>query len=72
MNIGLRPTFNGEKRTLEVNIIDGTGNLYGKTVTVRFCVRLRDEQQFPSADALARQIEKDKEEAEELLANYKM
>ena len=72
MNIGLRPTFNGEKRTLEVNIIDGTGDLYGKTVTVRFCVRLRDEQQFPSADALARQIEKDKEEAEELLANYKM
>ena len=72
MNIGLRPTFNGEKRTLEVNIIDGTGNLYGKTVTVRFCARLRDEQQFPSADALAHQIEKDKEAAEQLLANYKM
>ena len=72
MNIGSRPTFNGEKRTLEVNIIDGTGNLYGKIVTVRFCARLRDEQQFPSAEALARQIETDKEAAEIILKNYEL
>lgn len=72
MNIGSRPTFNGEKRTLEVNIINGTGNFYGQTVTIRFCARLRDEQQFPSGEVLASQIEIDKEAAEQLLVNYEL
>ena len=72
MNIGSRPTFNGAKRTLEVNIIDETGNFYGQTVTVRFIARLRDEQHFPSAEALAHQIERDKKTAEICLLNYKL
>ena len=68
MNIGPRPTFDGRVRTLEVNIIDGTGNYYGKTMTVHFIARLRDERHFPSAEALAAQIKKDKQQAEELFS----
>jgi riboflavin kinase/FMN adenylyltransferase len=67
MNIGTRPTFDGKKRTLEVNIIDGMGDFYRKTMTVHFIARLRGEQHFPSGEALAAQIEQDKEQAEKIL-----
>lgn len=67
MNIGSRPTFDGKERTLEVNVIDGMGDFYGKTMTVGFISRLRDEQHFPSVEALAAQIEKDKQQAERIL-----
>lgn len=61
MNIGTRPTFNGHQTTLEVNILDFDGDLYGKRLTVGFIVRLRDEEHFESAESLVAQLEKDKE-----------
>lgn len=67
MNIGTRPTFDGRNRTLEVNIIDEMGNFYDQVITVHFIARLRSERQFPSAEALALQIQKDKEQAEQIL-----
>ena len=67
MNIGTRPTFNGTNRTLETNLLEPVGNLYGQTLIIHFIARLRSEQQFPSAEALAEQIKKDKEQAEEIL-----
>lgn len=59
MNIGKRPTFNGKQRTLEVNILDFKGDLYGKQVAISFVKLVRLEQHFSSADELKRQIEKD-------------
>ena len=59
MNIGKRPTFNGKQRTLEVNIFDFRGDLYGKQVAISFVKLVRLEQHFSSADELKRQIEKD-------------
>ncbi|MDE6689007.1 MAG: bifunctional riboflavin kinase/FAD synthetase [Prevotella sp.] len=70
MNIGIRPTFNGDRRTIEVNIFDEMGDFYGKDISIQFIGRLRDEQQFPSAEALAEQIGKDKTEAEKRLKIY--
>jgi riboflavin kinase/FMN adenylyltransferase len=67
MNIGTRPTFDGRNRTLEVNIIDEMGNFYNQVITVHFIARMRSERQFPSAEALALQIQKDKEQAEQIL-----
>jgi riboflavin kinase/FMN adenylyltransferase len=67
MNIDTRPTFNGTNRTLETNLLDPVCNLYGQTLIIHFIARLRSEQQFPSAEALAEQIKKDKELAEEIL-----
>ena len=67
MNIGTRPTFNGTNRTLETNLLEPVGNLYGQTLIIHFIARLRSEQQFPSAEALANQIKKDKELAEDIL-----
>lgn len=67
MNIGTRPTFNGSDVTLEVNIFDFEGDLYGQSVTVSFVSRLRSERKFSSAEQLAKQLNKDREEAEKEL-----
>ena len=66
MNIGTRPTFDGQKQTLEVNIFDFEGDLYGKQIAVDFIQRLRDERRFDSPEALVAQLEKDKQQVEQI------
>ena len=68
MNIGTRPTFEGRNRTLEVNILDFDGNLYGQTILITFVARLREERKFESPEALARQLEEDRKATERCLA----
>lgn len=67
MNIGTRPTFNGTHRTLETNLLEPAGNLYGQRIIIHFIARLRSEQHFPSANALAEQIQKDIQQAKDIL-----
>ncbi len=59
MNIGMRPTFEGHRQTLEVNIFDFEGNVYDQQLTVYFLDRLRKEQHFNSAEELRQQMEQD-------------
>jgi len=61
MNIGTRPTFDGRNRTLEVNIFDFEGDLYGQTVLITFLSRLREERKFESPEALIQQLKEDRE-----------
>jgi riboflavin kinase/FMN adenylyltransferase len=61
MNIGTRPTFDGRNRTLEVNIFDFEGDLYGQTVLITFVSRLREERKFESPEALIQQLKEDRE-----------
>ncbi len=59
-NVGVRPTFeNGGQLTIESNILDFEGNLYGSQVRLEFYRYLREEKRFPSSDALAAQIRSD-------------
>lgn len=67
MNIGNRPTFHGRRQTLEVNILDFEGDLYGQTICVTFVERLRAERCFDSPENLAAQLETDKEQVKEIL-----
>ena len=67
MNIGTRPTFDGRNRTLEVNILDFNGNLYGQTVTITFVRRLREERRFDSPEALVAQLKEDQEQVKRIL-----
>lgn len=67
MNIGHRPTFHGHRQTLEVNILDFEGDLYGQTMSVSFVERLRAERRFESAEALTAQLETDKEQVKAIL-----
>ena len=60
-NVGVCPTFGERERHAETMIIDFSGDLYGKTVDVRFLRYLRPEIRYSSADELALQIKKDVE-----------
>lgn len=59
MNIGRRPTFDEMDVTVEVHLLDFEEDLYGERLSVQFLRRLRDEQKFESADALATQLSED-------------
>lgn len=67
MNIGTRPTFGGNRTTMEVHIIGFGGNIYGRTLGVAFEARLRGERKFDSAELLAAQLGKDRMAAARLL-----
>ncbi len=58
-NIGTCPTFDNEKLSLEVYILDFDEDIYGARLAVRFVQRLRDEHRFPDIPALVTQIKKD-------------
>ena len=68
MNIGTRPTFEGQCQTLEVNIFNLNEDLYGKQLTVAFVERLRREQRFDSIEALKEQLQQDAIAAKSILA----
>ena len=57
VNIGVAPTFGGDKRRVEVHILGFKGNIYGKKIQVEFLRRLRGEKAFKSKEALIKQIE---------------
>lgn len=67
MNIGHRPTFDGQHTTLEVHVLHLNENLYGHQLTVHFIERLRDEQRFDSEEALIAQLQKDLIQTEKIL-----
>jgi riboflavin kinase/FMN adenylyltransferase len=61
-NIGYRPTVADESRlSIETHLLDFNGDLYGKSISIEFLSRLRDEQKFSSMDALKAQLEADKQ-----------
>ena len=67
MNIGNRPTVNGTNQSVEVYLIDWSGDLYGKILTVELKQFLRPEQKFESLDALKNQIKIDCDRAKATL-----
>ena len=59
-NIGDRPTFGEGEQVIESHLLDYSGpELYGRTLKLAFCSRLRDERRFESPAALIEQIGKD-------------
>jgi riboflavin kinase/FMN adenylyltransferase len=69
LNIGTRPTFNNnaDNRSIEVNIFDFEGNIYGKEITLKFVAKIREEQKFENIDMLVTQLGKDKVAALKIL-----
>jgi riboflavin kinase/FMN adenylyltransferase len=59
VNVGRRPTFQGEGITVEAHIFDFDGDLYGRTLRVAFVAFLRPEMKFDGIEAIRAQIEKD-------------
>jgi len=67
MNIGLRPTVDGSKRTIEVNLFDFDKDIYGQILRVSVKYYLRGEVKFNGLDGLKEQLAKDKTQALEQL-----
>jgi riboflavin kinase / FMN adenylyltransferase len=57
ISIGMRPTVEGDQRTLEAYLLDYPGQeIYGTSVDLEFHRRLRGEEKFDSLEALKHQI----------------
>ena len=63
INIGTRPTFEGEHVTVEAHLLDTEVDLYGAHLAVSFTDRLRDERRFDGPDELVAQIRADIDDA---------
>ncbi|MCC0178019.1 bifunctional riboflavin kinase/FAD synthetase [Waterburya agarophytonicola K14] len=59
MNVGCRPTVAGETPTIEVHLLNWSGDLYGRDLKVNLLQFLRPEQKFDSVEALKQQITQD-------------
>ncbi len=61
VNIGSRPTLGADlPLTIEANVLDYEGDLYGCGVEVQFVHRLRDERKFDTLDSLRAQLDLDR------------
>jgi len=58
-NVGEKPTFEGQRLTVETHLPDFEGDLYGARMEVRFLHRIRGEVKFASVDDLRAQIAQD-------------
>jgi riboflavin kinase/FMN adenylyltransferase len=59
MNIGVRPTVDGHKKVIEVNIFDFNEDIYEQTITVMVYDYIRGEVKFNGLDALKAQLNED-------------
>lgn len=60
MSIGFRPTVDGKKRVIEVNLFDFNQEIYGRSLRVFVKKYLREEVKFDSLEELVKQIDQDK------------
>jgi len=60
--IGNRPTIDGLRRNIEVNLFKFDGDLYGETLTVYLHQKTRGDIRFENLDQLKQQLDRDKEE----------
>jgi riboflavin kinase/FMN adenylyltransferase len=58
-NVGVRPTVNGHRVTVEAHLLDFDGDLYGQTLRLEFINRVRAEKKFAGLDELKAQIDHD-------------
>ncbi len=66
-NVGYRPTFGGDRLTVEAFLLDYSGDLYDREVRAVFVERLREERAYASVGELVAQIGRDVEQVRELL-----
>lgn len=58
-NIGYNPTVDGEKMSVETNILEFDKDIYGKTIKLEFLERIRDEKKFKDLNELKIQLKMD-------------
>jgi len=66
-SLGTRPTVGGVHTLLEVHLFDFAADIYGREIEVEFVAKLRDEEHFPTVEALVEQIHRDAAQARRIL-----
>jgi riboflavin kinase/FMN adenylyltransferase len=67
-NIGRRPTFGENERSIEVFLLNYHGNLYNQEMKVDIVARLREEKRFDTVDELKKQIAEDVKRGKAILS----
>ena len=67
LNMGNRPTFNGQKFQIESHLFDFEEMVYGKEIEIFFIEKIRDERKFPNPEMLIDQIKQDAATAKVIL-----
>jgi riboflavin kinase/FMN adenylyltransferase len=67
--IGYRPTINGTKLNIEVNIFDFNQDIYGESLTIYFHKLIRGDMKFSDLEKLKEQLKSDQEESLKVLEN---
>jgi len=68
LNSGRRPTLYADSPiVIEVHLLHFSGDLYGKTLTIRFMKRIRPEEHFANVEALVERLNRDREFVESYL-----
>ena len=70
MNIGVNPTFQTTRESIEVHFLDFNKIIYNKTIQVDLIARLRDEQKFDSIKALKEQLQRDEAATRRFLKDH--
>ena len=70
MNIGIRPTVDGQKKVIEVHILDFDQDIYEQNLTVMVYEYIRGEVKFDGLEALKAQLAKDKITTAAILKKY--
>ena len=71
MNIGIRPTVDGQKKVIEVHILDFDQDIYEQNLTVMVYEYIRGEVKFDGLESLKAQLAKDRITAAAILKKYK-
>ena len=69
--IGNRPTINGTKQNIEVNIFDFKKDIYGESLTINIHKLTRGDRKFSDLEALKEQLKLDEIDAKAILKNIR-
>jgi 3,4-dihydroxy-2-butanone 4-phosphate synthase len=71
ISVGVRPTFGDDLQPLlEAHVLDFTGDLYGRKVSVELLEFIRDEQQFDDAESLVERMRDDVRRVRDVIADH--
>jgi riboflavin kinase/FMN adenylyltransferase len=69
--IGFRPTIEGTKRNIEVNIFNFAKEIYGESLSIKFHQLIRGDIKFNDLEELKAQMNKDEAMANQILSTIK-
>jgi riboflavin kinase/FMN adenylyltransferase len=67
-SIGSTPTFDGAENVIETHMFTAPEDFYGRVIALEFHARLREQKKFPTPQALVAQIQRDVEQAKDILS----